>query len=56
MPIGAWGSEVTPEPSFRGLVLNHQVLQQPEAKNLSKTAKFDQKQHAFFVLFKALAS
>ena len=38
------GPEVTPEPSFRGLVLDHQVLKQPEAKNLSKTAKFDQKQ------------
>ena len=38
------GPEVTPEPSFRGLVLDHQVWKQPEAKNLSKTAKFDQKQ------------
>ena len=38
------GPEATPEPSFRGLVLDHQVLKQPEAKNLSKTAKFDQKQ------------
>ena len=38
------GPEVTPEPSFRGLVLDHQVWKQPEAKNLSKIAKFDQKQ------------
>ena len=49
------GPEVTPEPSFKGLVLDHQVLKQLEAKNLSKTAKFDQKQQ-FLRVFLALAS
>ena len=49
------GPEVTPEPSFRGLVLDHQVWKQPEAKNLSKTAKFDQKQQ-FLSVFLDLAS
>ena len=49
------GPEATPEPSFRGLVLDHQVLKQPEAKNLSKTAKFDQKQQ-FLSVFLDLAS
>ena len=48
------GPEITPEPSFRGLVLNHQVLKQPETKHLSKTAKFDQKQQ-FLSGFLALA-
>ena len=43
----AWapgGPDVTPKPSFRGLVTNHQVLKQSEAKKLLKAAKFDQKQ------------
>ena len=38
--MGTWGSSLTSEPSFRGLVLDHQILKQPEAKNLSKIAKF----------------
>ena len=43
----AWapgGPDVTPIPSFRGLVIDHQVLKQSEAKKLLKVAKFDQKQ------------
>ena len=35
---------VTPEPRNRGLVLDHQLLKEPEPKNRSKRAKFDQKQ------------
>ena len=58
-PLGCpWvlkGPEVAPESSFRGLMLDHQVLKQPEAKNLSKTAKFDQKQQ-FLSVFLDLAS
>ena len=38
---GGW--YVTPEPRFRGLVLDHQLLKEPEPKNHSKRAKFDQK-------------
>ena len=38
------GRYVTPEPRFRGLVLDHQLLKEPEPKNHSKRAKFDQKQ------------
>ena len=49
------GLELTPEHSFKGLVLDHQVLKQLEAKNLSKTAKFDQKQQ-FLSVFLDLAS
>ena len=45
------GPEATPEQGFRGLVLDHQVLKQPEAKNLSKTAKFDQKTTIFECFF-----
>ena len=33
--------DVTPEPSFRDLIRDYQVLKQPDAKNLSKTAKLD---------------
>ena len=40
---GGW--YVTPEPRFRGMVLDHQLLEEPEPKNLSKRAKFEQKQH-----------
>ena len=36
-------------------MLDHQVLKQPEAKNLSKTAKFDKKQQ-FLSVFLDLAS
>ena len=50
---GGW--YVTPEPRFRGLVLDHQLLKEPETKNLSKRAKFDQKQQ-FWGGFLALAS
>ena len=39
---GGWYE--TPEPRFRGLVLDHQLLKAPEPKNHSKRAKFDQKQ------------
>ena len=35
---------MTPEPRFRGLVLDHQLLKEPEPKNQPKRAKFDQKQ------------
>ena len=38
VPIGTWtDQEGIPEPILRGLVLNHQVLDGPEAKTLSKT-------------------
>ena len=42
-----WGSGVcyvTPEPKNRDLVLDHQLLKEPEPKKCSKRAKFDQKQ------------
>ena len=48
------GRYVTPEPRFRGLVLDHQLLKEPEPKNHSKRAKFDQKQQ-FLGGFLALA-
>ena len=38
------GRYVTPEPRFRGLVLDHQLLKEPEPKNHSKRAKLDQKE------------
>ena len=38
------GRYVTPEPRYKGLVLNHQLLKESEPKNISKRAKFDQKQ------------
>ena len=38
------GQYVTLEPRFRGLMLDHQLLKESEPKNLSKRAKFDQKQ------------
>ena len=44
------GQYVTLEPRFRGLVLDHQLLKEPEPKNCSKRAKFDQKQQ-FLVAF-----
>ena len=53
--MGTWGPEATPKPIFRGLVLDHQVSKQPEVKNVSKTDKFDHKQHIFSVCL-ALAS
>ena len=41
VPIGTWrDQEGIPEPILRGLVLNHQVLDGPEAKTLSKTVIF----------------
>ena len=36
------GPEITPEPSFRGLVLDHQVLKKLDLKKHSKTVVFDQ--------------
>ena len=39
------GRYVTPEPGFRGLVHDHQLLKELEPKNCKKRAKFDQKQH-----------
>ena len=36
------GQYVTPEPRFRGLVLDHQFSKELEPKNCSKIAKFDQ--------------
>ena len=50
-----WGREVTLEPRFWGLVLDHQGLEELEPKNRSKRAKFDQKQQ-FLGGFLALAS
>ena len=44
------GRHVTLEPRFRGLVLDHQLLKEPEAKSHSKRAKFDQKQQFLGVL------
>ena len=52
--MGIWGRYVTPEPRFRGLVLHQQILKEPEQKNRSKRAKFDQKQ-PFWGGFLALA-
>jgi len=52
-PVYPWvsgGPYVTPEPRNRGLVLNHQLLKEPEPKNHSKRAKFDQKS-SFWVVF-----
>ena len=43
-PWVSGGRYVTPKPRFRGLVLNHQLLKEPEPKKRSKRAKFDQKQ------------
>ena len=44
-----------PQCSASSNMLGHQVLKQPEAKNLSKTAQFDQKRQILSV-FLALAS
>ena len=54
-PWVPWGWCVTPEPRFRGLVLDHQLLKAPEPKNCLKRAKFDQKQQ-FLGGFLALPS
>ena len=44
-PWVSGGLYVTPEPKFRGLVLDHQLLKELEPKKKhSKRAKFDQKQ------------
>ena len=48
------GRYVASEPRFRGLVLDHQLLKEPEQKKRSKRAKFDQKQQ-FLGGFLALA-
>ena len=53
-PWVSGGRYVTPEPRFRGLVLDHQGLEELEPKNHSKRAKFDQKQQ-FLGGFLALA-
>ena len=45
---------MTPEPRFRGLVLKNNFLKEPETKNRSKRAKFDEKQQVLGV-FLALA-
>ena len=42
-PLVSGDLYVTPEPRFRGLVLDHQLLKEPEPKKHSKTAKFDKK-------------
>ena len=44
------GPKVTPATSFRCLVLNHQVLNYREVKQLSKAAKFDQEQQILSVI------
>ena len=43
-PWVSGGRYVTPEPRFKGLVLDHQLLKEPEPKNCSKRDKFDPKQ------------
>ena len=43
-PWVSGGRYVTPESRLRGLVLNHQLLKEPEPKNYSKRAKFNQNQ------------
>ena len=53
-PWVSGGRYVISESIFRGLVLDHQLLKEPEPKNYSKRAKFDQKQQ-FLVGFFALA-
>ena len=53
-PWVSGGRYVTPVPRFRGLVLDHQGLEELEPKNRSKRAKFDQKQQLLGV-FLALA-
>ena len=40
--MGIWGQYVTPESRFRGLVLDHQGLEDLELKYHPKTAVFDQ--------------
>ena len=40
-PWVSGGHYVTPELRNRGLVLDHQLLKEPEPKNRSKRAKFD---------------
>ena len=42
VPWVSGGQYVTPEPSFSGLVLDHQSLEELELKNHLKTAVFDQ--------------
>ena len=54
-PWVSGGRYVTQEPRFNGLVLNHQLLKEPEPKNCSKRAKFDQKQ-PFLGSFLAVAT
>ena len=57
LPGYSWvsgGRYVTSKLRFRGLVLDHQLLKEPEPKNRSKRAKFDQKQQ-FLDGFLALA-
>ena len=41
------GQYVTLEPRFRGLMLDHQLLKEPEPKNHSKRAESDQKTIVF---------
>ena len=41
-PWVSGGRYVTPDPRFRGLVLDHQGLEELELKNHPKTAVFDQ--------------
>ena len=54
-PWVSGGRYVTQEPRIRGLMLDHQGLEELEPKNCSKRAKFDQKQQ-FWGGFLALAS
>ena len=53
-PWVSGGQDLTQEPRYRGLMLNYQLLKEPEPKNHSKSAKFDQKQQ-FLSGFLALA-
>ena len=52
--MGIWGLVCDPKPRFRGLVLDHQLLEEPEPKSHSKRAKFDKKRQ-FLDGFLALA-
>ena len=47
---------VTPDPRNRGLVLDHQLLKEPEPKKRSKRVKFDQKQHLLVGFFSSSSS
>ena len=49
-PWVSGGQHVTQEPTFRGLVLDHQLLEEPEAKNTQKEPNLI-KNCSFWVIF-----